>query len=134
MTDEDDAGLLAQELFLDWVREHFAVLEYVHTDKRAPWCPQWWKHPEVVDRLWAVWQARTQADEDAGEHLTALSDWWLNHWDRHAAILFDSRTGPFRHCDRQLGHHYETAATDEGAPPAITVELPPATWRRHRTV
>ena len=114
------------ELFLDWVTEHFATVEYVHTDKRAPWCPEWWKHPEVVARLWALWQARVQADQDAAEHLNADSDWWLSHWDRHAAILFDSKTGPFRKCDRQLGHLHES---DGRSTQAVQVERPPADWR-----
>lgn len=114
------------EMFLDWVLEHFATIEYVHTDKRAPWCPEWWKHPEVVARLWALWQARLQADQDAADHLNADSDWWLSHWDRHAAILFDSKTGPFRKCDRQLGHLHESGGQST---PAVAIERPPADWR-----
>lgn len=115
-----------EEMFLDWVMEHFATIEYVHTDKRAPWCPEWWKHPEVVARLWALWQARLQAEQDATEHLNAESDWWLSHWDRHAAILFDSKTGPFRKCDRTLGHLHDSGGT---ATPAVELTRPPAGWR-----
>lgn len=124
--DEDGDQADVDEMFLDWVLEHFATIEYVHTDKRAPWCPEWWKHPEVVARLWALWQARLQADQDAAEHLNAESDWWLAHWDRHAAILFDPKTGPFRKCDRTLGHLHESAGN---ASPAVEVTRPPAGWR-----
>jgi hypothetical protein len=115
-----------REAFLTWVGEHFAVVEYVHTDKRAPWCPEWWRHPEVVARLWALWQARLQADEDSGVRLDAVSEWWLGHWDRHAAVLFDPRTGPFRKCDRTLGHLHETNGT---ASAAVDVRQPPSEWR-----
>jgi hypothetical protein len=121
----DEAGDTVQETFLAWVVKQFAVIEYVHTDKRAPWCPEWWQHPEVVARLWALWQARLQADEDAAMRLDAVSDWWLTHWDRHTAVLFDSRIGPFRKCDRTLGHLHET---DGVATPAVEVVPPPLGW------
>lgn len=114
-------------LFMDWVVGHFAIVEYVGTEKRAPWCPEWWKHPEVVERLWVLWLARTQAyanDDD----LSAASSWWAYHWDHHAPILFDARLGPFRHCDRTLGHLHEQDREE-----AVTVEVtrPPASWQRH---
>ncbi|WP_442855042.1 DUF4913 domain-containing protein [Curtobacterium sp. Leaf261] len=106
--------------------EHFTGIEHVHTDKRAPWCAEWWRHPEVVARLWALWQARLQADEDSSVRLDAVSDWWLTHWDRHAAILLDPRTGPFRKCDRTLGHLHETHGA---ATPGIDIQWPPSDWR-----
>ncbi|WP_158252079.1 MULTISPECIES: DUF4913 domain-containing protein [unclassified Cryobacterium] len=71
----------------------------------SPWCNQWWLHPEVVARFKALWQASMQADAsvmdgDAG----TVSSWWINHWDRHAAVIFDKGNGPFRDCDPDQGH------------------------------
>lgn len=115
------------DLFVDWVIEHCSIVEYVWSEKRAAWCPEWWKHPEAVERLWVLWLARTQAyanDDDLG----AASSWWLQHWDRHAPILFDARLGPFRHCDRQLGHRHEQ---DGDETPPVAAERPPLGWQRH---
>lgn len=114
------------DLFVDWVIEHCSMVEYVWSEKRPAWCPEWWKHPEAVERLFALWTARTQAyanDDD----LAAVSSWWVYHWDHHAPILFDSRTGPFRHCDKALGHLHEL---DGKHMPAVEPERPPPGWRR----
>ncbi|WP_414173027.1 DUF4913 domain-containing protein [Clavibacter tessellarius] len=114
------------DLFVEWVVEHCASVEYVWTEKRPSWCPEWWKHPEAVERLFALWTARTQAyanDED----LAAASSWWVYHWDHHAPILFDSRTGPFRNCNK------EARAPVRGrgrAHPLIDATRPPAGWAR----
>jgi hypothetical protein len=114
--------------FLAWVEEHLAVVEYTHSDKStAAWCPEWWKHPEAVERLWACFAARQQATIDSGAHADSLSDWWLTHWDRHAAILFDASAGPFRKCDRNLGHLHDS---DGSAPQRVPYYPPPADWRR----
>ncbi|MFZ7089031.1 DUF4913 domain-containing protein [Curtobacterium sp. RRHDQ10] len=50
----------------------------------------------------------SQADDDSSVRLDAVSDWWLTHRDRHAAVFLDPRTGPFRSCDSTLGHLRET--------------------------
>nr|WP_244638876.1 DUF4913 domain-containing protein [Frigoribacterium sp. CFBP 13729] len=114
--------------FLAWVEEHLSVVEYTHSDKStAAWCPEWWQHPEAVERLWACFEAREQARQDAAAHLDALSDWWLMHWDRHASILFDAKAGPFRKCDRRLGHLHDADGREEKRVPYYA---PPGGWRR----
>jgi len=121
-----DADPTVDDLFVEWVVEHCASVEYVWTEKRPSWCPEWWKHPEAVERLFALWTARTQAyanDED----LAAASSWWVYHWDHHAPILFDSRTGPFRNCNKELGHLFEVAGERT---PLIDATRPPAGWAR----
>jgi hypothetical protein len=124
--DEEDFDLMP--VFLAWVEEHLSVVEYTHSDKStAAWCPEWWKHPEAVERLWACFEAREQARQDASAHMDALSDWWLMHWDRHAAVLFDAKAGPFRKCDRALGHMHDSNGRVEQRVPWIA---PPAGWRR----
>jgi hypothetical protein len=126
--DEGEEEFDLTPLFLEWVEEHLAVVEYTHSDKStAVWCPEWWKHPEAVERLWAAFEARQQAKIDAAERADALSDWWLTHWDRHAAILFDGKAGPFRNCDRNLGHLHDS---DGSAPQRVPYYPPPADWCR----
>ena len=103
---EDDPGVDVRQMFLGWLAAHLATVEVVGT-KPTPWCTQWWLHPEVVARFKALWQASMQADAsvmdgDAG----AVSAWWISHWDRHAAIIFDKSTGPFRDCDPEQGHFH----------------------------
>jgi hypothetical protein len=115
------------DLFVDWVIEHCSTVEYVWSEKRPAWCPEWWKHPEAVERLFALWMARTQAYAN-NEDLAAASSWWVYHWDHHAPILFDTRTGPFRNCDAALGHLYEP----DLAPFSIAPKRPPKRWRRGR--
>lgn len=70
---------------------------------------------------------RGQAEADAGENLSALSDRWLSHWDRHAAVCCSSR-GPFHNCDPTLGHLHQV---DGGQEQVVPVEMPPDEWRPH---
>jgi hypothetical protein len=124
--DDHGGGESLDDLFVDWVIEHCSIVEYVWSEKRAAWCPEWWKHPEAVERLFALWTARTQAyanDED----LAAVSSWWAYHWDHHAPILFDTRTGPFRNCDKALGHLHDDGGTRT---PVVEAVRPPIGWAR----
>lgn len=118
---EEDA-VDVRQMFLDWLTSHLATVEVVGT-KPTPWCTQWWLHPEVVARFKALWQASMQADAsvmdgDAG----AVSSWWINHWDRHAAVIFDKGNGPFRDCDPDQGHLYRRKDKAAGIVPA---SMPP---------
>jgi hypothetical protein len=126
--DDDEEEFDLFPAFLEWVEEHLSVVEYTHSDKStAAWCPEWWKHPEAVERLWACFEAREQARQDAAAHMDALSDWWLTHWDRHAAILLDAKAGPFRRCDRNLGHLHDSNGVEDQRVPYYA---PPEDWRR----
>ncbi|WP_104101782.1 DUF4913 domain-containing protein [Cryobacterium sp. M96] len=109
-------------MFLDWLTRHLATVEVVGT-KPTPWCTQWWLHPEVIARFKALWQASMQADAsvmdgDAG----AVSSWWINHWDRHTAVIFDTGNGPFRNCDPDQGHLHRRKDTTA---PIVRTSMPP---------
>jgi len=119
-SDEEDPDV--RELFLDWLTTHLRTVEVVGT-KPTPWCAQWWLHPEVVARFKSLWQASMQADAsvqdgDAG----AVSSWWINHWDRHAAVIFDKSTGPFRDCDPDDGHLHRRK---DKTSPIVSATRPP---------
>lgn len=125
--DPEENPAVAREMFLAWLTGHLAAVEVVGT-KPTPWCEQWWLHSEVVARFKALWQASMQADAslmdgDAG----AVSSWWINHWDRHAAVIFDKTNGPFRDCDPLEGHlsrrKDKTAAVVPAVMPGDDVDL-----------
>lgn len=100
------------------------MVDYTHSDRNTA---TWWKYPEAVERLWASFEARQQARIDATERANALSDWCPTHWERHAAVMFDTKAGPFRKCDRTLGHLHDL---DGSAPQRVPYYPPPVDWRR----
>jgi len=100
-------------LFYDWVIERFSRVEVAGRGQRPVWCPEWWRHPEVVDRLQAVWSAHIAAEAEIEEgNPAAMSDWWLRHWDPQRTIIFDHEHGPFRSCNLQKGHLHDASRTD----------------------
>jgi len=76
---------------VEWVDK---LMPYVESPGRqdAVWCSSWVEHPEAVWRFTALHQAFVHAtvDED-------LSSWWVNHFDRHAPMLFGT-SGIFEAC------------------------------------
>lgn len=65
------------------------------------WCRQWWKHPEAMARLDALWMAFEHLRHDTG---TGMSIWWRDHVDHHMAVLLDP-DGPMKGCDAERGIH-----------------------------
>lgn len=66
----------------------------------AVWCPEWWRHPEAVIRLEAMWRAWEHYRLDAGK---GLSVWFVDHADQHMAKLLDP-VGTFKYCSSRHGH------------------------------
>jgi hypothetical protein len=108
--------------FIKWVQLQLSRVEaYGQPVRRqAPWCPEWWKHPEVVQRLHVAWRAYLKAAklQAEGDGL-AKSAWWVQHWDPHARIIFNEQYGPFRACN-SAGH-----LADNRGEPLMLVPLPP---------
>ncbi|MDQ0540781.1 hypothetical protein QF011_003359 [Curtobacterium flaccumfaciens] len=109
--------------FIKWVQLQFSRVEAYGQPvrKQAPWCPEWWKHPEVVQRLYVSWRgylkaAKLQAEGDG----LAKSAWWVQHWDHHARIIFDEQYGPFRACN-SAGHLVD----NKGERLTVRVQAPP---------
>jgi hypothetical protein len=109
--------------FIKWVQLHLSRVEAYGQPvrKQAPWCAEWWKHPEVVQRLYVAWRAYLKAAklQAEGDGL-AKSAWWVQHWDHHARIIFDEQYGPFRACN-SAGH----LADNNSRPLTIQVHEPP---------
>lgn len=62
---------------VEWVAGFVGRIESTPTTDLV-WCPQWWEHTEVVDRLVTLHAAYLDAVD---EH--TLSNWWLVHWGGH---------------------------------------------------
>ncbi|GGG59835.1 hypothetical protein GCM10011374_23320 [Kocuria dechangensis] len=103
-----------QEEFVAWVQEFLSRLESVDRSSNRHWCPQWWAHTEAVDRLATLHAQWLVAMEE-----NSMSSWWVDHFDRHAAVLF-SPHGPFGDCG--------TAHVAKGARRTLTTQRPPAEW------
>lgn len=85
----------------------------------AVWCPEWWRHPEALVRLSAMWRAFEYLRVDAA---LGMSTFWLHHADPHMRVLMDPEFGPFALCDPREGH-----ATRELEPLPLTPS-PPEIW------
>lgn len=109
--------------FIRWVTLQLSRVEAYGQPvrKQAPWCPEWWKHPEVVQRLHVAWRAYVKATKLQAEgDGMAKSAWWVQHWDHHARIIFNEQHGPFRACNA-AGH----LADNKGERLTIVPETPP---------
>jgi len=76
----------------EFVRE-FLVKTYRRRidGKGAVWAADWWRYPEAVCRLDALWQAWEVLRLDPA---LGLSAWWKDHADHHMGVLL-STSGPF---------------------------------------
>ncbi|WP_280221316.1 DUF4913 domain-containing protein [Nocardia neocaledoniensis] len=88
------------------------------------WCPQWFLHGEVKERMTALWVAF--------EHLrlgktTEQSAFWLMHFDQHMDRILDAN-GPFKHCSVRDGHSEELGALPTQPMPA---DLAPSGYETH---
>jgi hypothetical protein len=103
----------AVEFFADLLAQSY--VREVNEGAANAWCPEWYKHPEALIRMEAIWRA--------WEHLRlepalGVSTWWLNHADPHMRILMD-KEGPFKKCAYD-GH--KRPARGRSALPHVTPE------------
>ena len=80
-----NAGAFVHQFMIPTFRKHF--------NDRLHWCTEWWKHPEALAVLTAMW--------DSWEH-SRQDPWRMAAWFRDVAYpLFDritSEQGPFVGC------------------------------------
>lgn len=85
-----------------WVEQWLAPTLRHQLRGTEKWCRRWWAHPEAAARLGALWAAWEVASAEGG---SAMSQWWLYHFDGHWPRMTDSR-GPFAGCtDTECLHH-----------------------------
>ncbi|MFJ6028759.1 DUF4913 domain-containing protein [Pseudarthrobacter sp. NPDC092424] len=113
-------GEAAAELVYDNAIEFFAELlapsyvRDVNEGAELAWCPEWYKHPEALIRMEAMWRS--------WEHLRlepalGMSSWWLNHADPHMRVLMDTK-GPFKKCAHD-NRHVARSADKTALPHAV---------------
>lgn len=90
----------------------------VFDSRERVWCPDWWRHPEAVVRLEAMW--RTLEPARIVEHGDGISAWLRDHADVHMAQLMHP-AGPFRGCTARGGHSSDPL-------PPLPVNDPPEDW------
>lgn len=87
---------------VEFVENYLSVLyrRQVSDLSDTVWCREWWKHPEAMVRLDALWRAWEHLRQDGA---TGMSVWLLDHADPHMKVLLDPR-GPFKYCSVRNGH------------------------------
>lgn len=98
-----------------WVTAFFAPVFVRRTTPMFKWCAQWWRHPEAVLRLEALWRSWEVLRLDPG---TGAGVWLREYLDVQLASLTAS-AGPFADCD-PIRHHE--------APATLPLKAPPAGW------
>jgi hypothetical protein len=101
----DLPSFVAEQLAPSWRRQ---------TGPGLVWCRQWWKHPEAVQRLEALWRAFEHLRHDPA---LGMSVWWRDHVDPHMAALTNP-DGPMKGC--YVGEREHVDRLD-----ALPVEPPP---------
>lgn len=76
-----------------WVYDHLSQVVCRRLGGHLTWCPEWYRHPEAIMRLMAMWQEWEIAVADG-----TMSNWWLSHCDPHLAVLMSRDNGPFMAC------------------------------------
>jgi hypothetical protein len=79
-----------------WVRHLLLPVYAREITSSAPWCPQWWQHPEAVAQLYGLWMAWQQLSMPAAG-LTGPASW---HRDFLGPAMLSLRdpSGPFAGC------------------------------------
>ncbi|GAA3512291.1 DUF4913 domain-containing protein [Georgenia daeguensis] len=78
----------------EFVREYLRQLfrRRVGPNTSAKWAAEWWRHPEAIVRLEALWRAWEHLRLDPA---TGMSVWLRDHADYHMGVLL-SPDGPFK--------------------------------------
>ena len=69
------------------------------------WDPRWALYPEVAGRLKALWFAYEEAR--ASDKPSAMSAWWIQHFDAHFRVICDGDNGPMSDATEEgtwMGH------------------------------
>ena len=97
----DDPGGVGEELcfpdmftFVEEFLVHVYARNYDPLSSSFRWCEQWWRHPEALSRLDALWHAFEALRLEVG---LGPSLWWRDHADPTFAQL-TAADGPFAQC------------------------------------
>ena len=79
----------------DWVASVFCPTFVRRSTPTFRWCSQWWRHPEAISRLEALWRSWEALRTDP---LLGIASWYSAHLDHQLPIL-TAAAGPFAECD-----------------------------------
>lgn len=88
----------------------------------ARWCATWWRHPEAVVRLEALWRTWEVLRLDPA---FGMATWLREHLDPQRGVLFGD-DGPFQACDGDAAHHPPPPLPAQPAPPGWATHTPTA--------
>lgn len=78
-----------------WVTTVFCPTFARRSTPTFRWCSEWWRHPEAISRLEALWRSWEALRLDP---LLGMASWYSSHLDQQLPIL-TSAAGPFADCD-----------------------------------
>lgn len=87
----------AEEFMREWLSYMYSRQVSGRGSGRV-WRADWWRVPEAVSRLDALWRAWEHLRLDPA---TGMSVWWRDHADHHMAVLLDPE-GPFRGSETEV--------------------------------
>jgi hypothetical protein len=79
----------------DWVVSVFCPTYVRRSTPSFRWCGEWWRHPEAISRLEALWRSWEALRLDP---LLGISSWYSGHLDHQLPILTGA-AGPFADCE-----------------------------------
>lgn len=100
----------------EWVADVFAATYARRSTPTFRWCAQWWRHPEAIARLEALWRSWEALRTDP---LLGIASWYASHLDQQLPILTGA-AGPFADCDPT--RHFDPEQ------PYLPVQPAPAGW------
>ena len=104
----------------EWVASVFAPTFARRATPTFRWCSEWWRHPEAISRLEALWRSWEALRTDP---LLGMSTWYSGHLDHQLPIL-TAAAGPFAECDPT--RHFPPETDQLAHTPAPNGWWPPA--------
>ncbi len=105
----------------DFVRDFIVPVFSRQVGDRAArrWAAEWWRHPEAIVRLEALWRSWEHLRLDPA---TGMSVWLRDHADHHLGVLWDP-DGPFAKSTAQArpGEPLPYTAPPEGLFPDVRI-------------
>jgi hypothetical protein len=93
--DDQEAFLPCFGSLEDWVVSVFCPTYVRRSTPSFRWCGEWWRHPEAISRLEALWRSWEALRLDP---LLGMSTWYSGHLDHQLPILTGA-AGPFADCE-----------------------------------
>jgi hypothetical protein len=103
----------SERVYPDWVTwvEEWLTVRVSRRPQRVRWCTRYAEHPEVADRLEALWHAWETAWPQPVNRL----GWFRDGLDHQLAVI-TADDGPLRECSAHEGQHITAATLHELRP------------------